>query len=67
MKDFYYVSHKPKLGNVYVLHIRDCWVLPTDRKYIGRYLTHHEALEGAEEQYKNVAICEYCINNPDPG
>lgn len=66
MKNFFYVNNKPQPNGEHVVHTRDCWVLPNDRKYIGRYPTFNDALQGAKDHYTNIGSCSYCLKKPNP-
>lgn len=66
MKNFFYVNNKPQPTGEHVVHTRDCWVLPNDRKYIGRYPTFDEAIQGAKDYYTSVDRCSYCLKEPHP-
>lgn len=61
MKNFFYVNKKPQTSGEHVVHTRDCWVLPNDRKYIGRFPSFEDALDGAKEHFTNIDGCAYCL------
>lgn len=65
MKNFFFVNNQPQQPNgEHIVHTRDCWVLPNDRKYIGRFPTFDDALEGAKEYFLNIGSCSYCLKQP---
>ena len=64
MKNFFYVNTKAQPSGEHVVHTRDCWVLPNDRKYIGRFPSFNDAVEGAKDHFTNVGTCNYCLKKP---
>lgn len=64
MKDFFYVNNKAQPSGEHIVHTRDCWVLPNDRKYIGRFPSFNDAIEGAKEHFNNIDGCTYCLKEP---
>ncbi len=62
---FYYLSTKCNFEDSYVIHERECQMLPDilERDYLGPFNNGQEALRKAVTINKKAVICESCGNN----
>lgn len=60
--DKYYVNNKSQTTGEHEVHKSTCTYLPSDRKYLGEYLSCHDAVREAKKTYPKSDGCFHCCN-----
>jgi hypothetical protein len=59
----YYVNNRAQLNGDHEVHTAQCFYLPTDRTYLGRFTTCQEAVREAKKYHSQVNGCAHCSPN----